>query len=71
VLFPEHFPQLCKIKDGELRSVMNTREIMTLEEMELSYIEWQVQNSGLGRDELAEKLGVSRRTLFRKLRKLQ
>ena len=71
VLFPEHFPQLCKIQNGKLRSVRNTREIMTLEEMELSYIEWQVQNSGLGREELAEKLGVSRRTLFRKLRKLQ
>jgi transcriptional regulator with PAS, ATPase and Fis domain len=71
VLLPEHFPQLCKIKHGELRSIKNFKEIMTLEEMERSYIEWQVQNSGLGREELAERLGVSRRTLFRKLRKLQ
>jgi transcriptional regulator with PAS, ATPase and Fis domain len=71
VLLPEHFPQVCKLKQGELRSTRNFREIMTLEEMERSYIEWQVQNSGLGRDELADRLGVSRRTLFRKLRKLQ
>jgi transcriptional regulator with PAS, ATPase and Fis domain len=71
VLLPEHFPQVCKLKNGELRSTRNFREIMTLEEMERSYIEWQVQNSGLGRDELAGRLGVSRRTLFRKLRKLQ
>lgn len=71
VLFSEHFPQLCKTQNGKLRSVRNTKEIMTLEEMELSYIEWQVQNSGLGREELAKKLGVSRRTLFRKLNKLQ
>jgi two-component system response regulator HydG len=71
VLLPEHFPQLCAIKDGEKQPFRNAGNIMTLEEMERSYIEWQVQNSGLGRDELAGRLGVSRRTLFRKLRKLQ
>ena len=45
-------------------------EMMTLEEMERSYLEWQLRHSGLGRKELANKLGVSERTLFRKLGKL-
>lgn len=69
VLFPDHFPYPCKEKHGELRSAKNFREVMTLEEMEQSYIEWQVRNSGLGREELAGRLGISRRTLFRKLRR--
>ena len=43
---------------------------MTLEAMERNYLEWQLRHSGLGRKELAERLGVSERTLFRKLGKL-
>jgi two-component system response regulator HydG len=69
VLLPEHFPEPC----GESREAALTvasNEIMTLEEMERHYLEWQVRHSGLGRKELAEKLGISERTLFRKLGKL-
>lgn len=67
VLLPEHFPSPCNGKVGELRSSKHFRQIMTLEEMEKSYIDWQLQYSGLGREELAERLGISKRTLFRKL----
>lgn len=70
VLLPEHFPGLCEENQYTIRSGHSFREIMTLEEMEHSYLEWQLRHSGLGRKELAERLGVSERTLFRKLGKL-
>jgi two-component system response regulator HydG len=69
-LLPEHFPDPCEEKEAAIRSGQGFSEIMTLEEMERSYLEWQVRHSGLGRKELAERLGVSERTLFRKLGKL-
>lgn len=69
-LLPEHFPDPCEEKEAAIRSGQGFSEIMTLDEMERSYLEWQVRHSGLGRKELAERLGVSERTLFRKLGKL-
>ena len=70
VLLPEHFPQLCINRQDEPPLFSNAGEIMTLDEIERHYIEWQVENSGLSRDELARRLGVSRRTLFRKLSRI-
>ena len=70
VLMPEHFPDPCEDTETEIRAGQGFSEIMTLEEMERSYLEWQLQHSGLGRKELALRLGVSERTLFRKLGKL-
>ncbi len=68
ILMPEHFPEPCggqTAAEGKGYS-----EIMTLEEVERSYLEWQMRHSGLGRKELADKLGISERTLFRKLEKM-
>jgi transcriptional regulator with PAS, ATPase and Fis domain len=70
VLLPEHFPDPCEEKEEAMRAEHRFNEIMTLEEMERSYLEWQLRHSGLGRKELADRLGVSERTLFRKLGKL-
>lgn len=70
VLLPEHFPDPCEEQEEAMHPEQRFSEIMTLEEMERSYLEWQVRHSGLGRKELAERLGVSERTLFRKLEKL-
>ena len=67
VLLPEHFPDSCEEKIEILHSVHGFSDIMTLDEMERSYLEWQVHYSGLSRKNLAERLGISERTLFRKL----
>jgi two-component system response regulator HydG len=70
VLLPEHFPDPCGGQEETMRPGQHFNEVMTLEEMERGYLEWQVRHSGLGRKELARRLGVSERTLFRKLGKL-
>jgi two-component system response regulator HydG len=70
VLLPEHFPGICDERQQTLGSDKAFGEIMTLEEMEHSYLVWLLRHSDLGRKELAERLGVSERTLFRKLSKL-
>ncbi len=70
VLLPEHFPDPCEEKLESLHSIQGFSDIMTIDEMERSYLEWQMRYSGLSRKELAERLGVSERTLFRKLGKL-
>jgi transcriptional regulator with PAS, ATPase and Fis domain len=70
VLLPEHFPDISTEDLMDLDNVQIYRKIITLEEMELSYLEWQVRHSGLGKKELAKCLGISERTLFRKLGKI-
>jgi len=70
VLLPEHFPDICEEEVKDLSNVKTYKKIITLEEMELNYLEWQVNHSGLGKKELAKCLGVSERTLFRKLGKI-
>jgi two-component system response regulator HydG len=70
VLLPEHFPDPCEEREEAMHQERRFNETMTLEEMERSYLEWQLRHSGLGRKELAERLGISERTLFRKLGKL-
>jgi DNA-binding NtrC family response regulator len=70
ILLPEHFPEPCAVDAAAPEDAKRYAEIMTLEEVERSYLEWQMRHSGLGRKELADRLGISERTLFRKLEKL-
>lgn len=70
ILLPIHFPDPCEEKGTAARSGKRLGKIMTLEEMERDYLGWQLRHSGLGRRELAERLGISERTLFRKLGKV-
>ena len=68
-LLPDHFPGVCDraesaaAEDGPLPG-----EIIPLKEMEHRYLEWALAHTGGDRGELAERLGVSERTLYRKLR---
>lgn len=70
VLLPEHFPDPCTQKMSATQRRHENPRMMTLAEMEQDYLEWQELHSGLGRKELASHLGISERTLFRKLGKL-
>jgi len=70
VLLPMHFPEPCDEKGTAAGSGQGVSGIMTLEEMERAYLGWQLRHSGLGRKELAGRLGISERTLFRKLGKV-
>jgi transcriptional regulator with PAS, ATPase and Fis domain len=70
VLLPNHFPEQCDEGHYLLSAEHGANEILTLDEMEQNYLRWQVLNSGLGRKELAERMGISERTLFRKLKKV-
>jgi two-component system response regulator HydG len=71
VLLPQHFPDLCRDASPAPQGGKGFSEVMTLEEMERGYLDWQVRHSGLSRHDLAKRLGVSERTLFRKLNRLE
>jgi transcriptional regulator with PAS, ATPase and Fis domain len=70
VLLPEHFPEPCGEKPADVPATRSFNEVMTLEEMERRYLQWLTRHSGMNRRELAERLQMSERTLFRKLGKL-
>ncbi len=67
VLLPEHFPDPCAELGISEPTAPTPDAVMTLEEVERQYLRWQLQHSGLSRKELAQRLGISERTLFRKL----
>jgi DNA-binding NtrC family response regulator len=71
VLLPQHFPDLCQDEQPAPQGGKEFSEVMTLAEMERGYLQWQVRHSGLTRHELAQRMGVSERTLFRKLNRLE
>jgi DNA-binding NtrC family response regulator len=73
VILPEHLPAgVCNSKTvPQDRQQLDSGEILPLEEVERRYL-IQVMSKFQGdRDSLADKLGVSKRTLFRKLQNLR
>jgi transcriptional regulator with PAS, ATPase and Fis domain len=60
-----HLPEECKQKDDDKDKTCFT-ELISLKELEKRYIEWAMQRLD-NKIELADKLGVSERTLYRKL----
>ena len=73
VILPEHLPAgICNSKAAtEDAQLTDSSEILPLEEVERRYL-IQVMSKFRGdRDSLADKLGVSKRTLFRKLQNLR
>lgn len=73
VILPEHLPaEICdRSSNSGGRQLPDSDEILPLEEIEQHYL-IQVASKFQGdRDELAHKLGISKRTLFRKLQNLR
>jgi DNA-binding NtrC family response regulator len=68
VLKPEHFPDLLGATQTPRPLEMEFGEIIPLEQLERSYLEWTVATFPGDRQSLATKLGVSERTLYRKLK---
>ncbi|MBI5918702.1 MAG: sigma-54-dependent Fis family transcriptional regulator [Nitrosomonadales bacterium] len=67
VLLPEHFPDPCDAAVAAMPEGQGFSELMSLDELERRYLEWLLHHAGLSRRELADRLQVSERTLFRKL----
>lgn len=69
-LLPEHLPDYCRCNQGADYKT-DTDEIVTLEEHENKYLVKALASFQGDRQLLAEKLGISKRTLFRKLQNLK
>jgi two-component system response regulator HydG len=65
VVLPEHLPEACGGLDTDTPQVFSG--IVTLAEIERRYLRWVLRQPGTNRKDLAAQLGVSERTLFRKL----
>ncbi len=73
IILPEHLPPNVATTENTSNPIPATEsgEIIPLEEMEQRYLAQVVSNFSGDRDELASKLGISKRTLFRKLKILK
>ena len=64
-ILPDHLPLECANKDGNDHPCDN--EIVDLAEAEARYLRWAYARMGEDKAALAHKLGISERTLYRKL----
>lgn len=79
VLLPEHLPEACSRPGespvpGSLESSSEAHRptgIVPLEEMEERYLRWAVDHNSGDNRELAQALGMSERTFYRKVAKLR
>jgi two-component system response regulator HydG len=67
-LMPQHFPDLLEESRPLEPREMEFGGIVPLEQLEKQYLEWAATHFPGDRQSLAAKLGVSERTLYRKLR---
>lgn len=68
-ILPDHLPAECR-PDGNgnnYRRPLPTSDIVPLEEMESRYLQWALAHFHGDRAQLAHQLGMSERTLYRKL----
>ncbi|MFV9616204.1 MAG: sigma-54 interaction domain-containing protein [Gammaproteobacteria bacterium] len=73
VILPEHLPADVSANKNASKHVRlaDAGKILPLEEIERRYLAQVVSNFSGDRDKLASKLGISKRTLFRKLQNLK
>lgn len=70
LLLPEHLPEACRDLQTPERLPFG-QDILSLDEMERRYLRWASTVHEGDRHSLAAKLGISERTLYRKLETLQ
>lgn len=67
-ILPEHLPDECRCPESTESGFFNTSErVLTLEQAEKRYLQQVLAKFNGDKQELAKKLGVSERTLYRKL----
>ncbi len=66
-IFPQHLTE-CVCNPAGTATSLAPEEVVSLPEAELRYLRWAVQRHDGDRHALARRLGISPRTLFRKLR---
>jgi DNA-binding NtrC family response regulator len=73
LILPEHLPpEVCNTETDPIeKPLLDTDDILSLEEIERRYLARAVSKFEGDRDTLAHKLGISKRTLFRKLQDLR
>jgi transcriptional regulator with PAS, ATPase and Fis domain len=73
IILPEHLPDaVCRTQPRpEPGSIVADGAILPLEEVERRYLAQVASRFPADRERLAEKLGISKRTLFRKLQRLR
>lgn len=73
IILPEHLPDLCgeNHKPGHSKDSAQPEHIVTLQELEDRYLAHLDATYSGDREGLAKQLGISKRTLFRKLQELR
>jgi transcriptional regulator with PAS, ATPase and Fis domain len=71
VILPDHLPDECRCGGSPRVPGPLPSEVISLEEMERRYLLWALARFAGDKRELAEKLGVSERTLYRKLQEVR
>ncbi len=72
LILPEHLPDACPDESpiAAAATALPFEEVVSLEEMEKRYLRWALERLPASRREQAHALGMSERTLFRKIENL-
>ena len=70
-IYPQHLPDECFSDDSGAHVLTAPGQIVPLDEMERRYLQWAMARFSGDRQMLAGQLGLSERTLYRKLRGLR
>ncbi len=70
IILPQHLPDACQTAPGTPADAPWGSNIVPLAEIENRYLRWAAQQHKEDRASLAQKLGMSERTLYRRLREV-
>jgi transcriptional regulator with PAS, ATPase and Fis domain len=70
-ILPEHLPAYCLDPTSRQREIAPRDEVVPLAEIESQYLRWAAARIPNNRRELARRLGLSERSLYRRLGKLR